>query len=538
MTADQTSLRAVTPEAISTTVYDVVIVGAGVAGAVVAKQLSERGKAVLIIEAGTSEGLTPDGFQSYVDSFYSAVSKNANSPYPTNPNALSPTDDTNGYFEEQGPLPISGSYTRTVGGTTMHWEGKALRMLPEDFELKTRYAKGLDWPISYEDLEPYYRKAEYEMSVAGDVEEQKELGIPFPDGYVFPMKKIPPSYLDEQVQAKIEGTVIQLNGQPIELRLSTFPQARNSEPNPAYVPDPDVKPVPIAASCGGNASCVPICPYQAKYDARRTLAGLSSAGRVDLLSQAVAFNVQIDTATGRVVAIHYKSYPDKNSPQHTVGIAKGRLFVLACNAVENARLMLSSNLTGSSGLMGRNLMDHPFLLAWALMPRVTGTMRGPLVTSGIGTFRKGVFRRNQAAFAVDIHNDGWGWSGTGATDVLRDAVDNKNQHGTELRKEMIDRISRQLLLAFMCEMPADPSNRISVDPRYTDQLGNYRPVMHFNLSDYCKDTIAYVRDLSRKIFANWGQKIILTTIIQTRRILNTRDKAIGSGEAITFPGLT
>jgi choline dehydrogenase-like flavoprotein len=138
------------------------------------------------------------------------------------------------------------------------------------------------------------------------------------------------------------------------------------------------------------------------------------------------------------------------------------------------------------------------------MPMSAGTMRGPLVTSCIGTFRKGQFRSKQAAFAVDIHNDGWGWAGTGATDVLRNAVDVSRKSGQELRNELIGHISRQLLLAFMCEMPADPSNGVSVDPRYNDRLGNYRPVIRFDVPDYCKTAMAYTRDLSRTIFRMLG----------------------------------
>jgi choline dehydrogenase-like flavoprotein len=226
--------------------------------------------------------------------------------------------------------------------------------------------------------------------------------------------------------------------------------------------------------------------------------------RVDILSQAVAYQVEIDPQNGRVTAIHYKRYEDPNSPEHTTGIAKGTLFVLAANAVENARLMLASDLPSTSGLMGRNLMDHPFMLAWALMPEVTGTMRGPLVTSGIGNFRNGNFRKNQAAFAVDIHNEGWGWAtGSPYTEVL-DAVDNKNQFGEGLRQRLISRISRQLLLAFMCELPPDPNNRVTIDPEHKDQLGNYKPVIHFDLPDYIKTTFAYTRNLSRLIFQRLG----------------------------------
>ncbi|MGB5632886.1 MAG: GMC family oxidoreductase [Waterburya sp.] len=514
MSQNQTTIKVVDCQIVTDTVYDAVIVGSGVAGSIVAKQLSEQGHQVLILEAGQEKELTLEGFQSYVDTFYGAVDKNANSPYPLNPNALSPTDGVNHYFEEKGDLPLSGSYTRVPGGTTMHWEGKTIRMLPEDFKLRTKYGHGLDWPISYEDLMPYYRKAEYEIGVSGNTEGQKGLGVPFMDGYVLPMLELPPSYLDQKVGEKIHGTTVELDGETIKLDLSTFPQGRNSIPNPDYqnynfgdnfVPDgiASINPVEYGERCQGNANCVPICPVQAKYDARKTLSSVAFPERVHFLPQAVAYKVELGE-NGRVTGIHYKKYQDKDSSDHTLGIAKGTLFVLATNAVENAKLMLASELPSTSELMGCHLMDHPFLLAWALMPEVTGTMRGPLVTSGIGTFRKGAFRKNQSAFAVDIHNDGWGWSGTGATDVVKDAVDNGHKYGVELRQELISRISRQLLLAFMCELPANPSNRVTIDAKYMDQLGNYRPVIQFDVADYCKNAFAYARNLSKTIFQRLG----------------------------------
>ncbi|MEJ6485350.1 GMC family oxidoreductase [Nostoc punctiforme UO1] len=511
MSQSQTTVTTVNSDIVSQTTYDVVIVGAGIAGAIVAKQLSQQGKTVLILEGGKNKDFTLDGFQSYVDTFYQAVEKNPNSPYAKNPNAPSPTD-LNDYFVERGPMKLGGSYTRVPGGTTMHWEAKTPRMLPDDFKLRTLYGQGLDWPISYDDLMPYYRKAEYEIGVCGDVEEQKKLGLKFEEGYVFPMEKLPPSYLDQKVIEKVKGTKVELYGEKLELSFATFPQGRNGVPNPNYdkgnvfVPDgvAATNPVQYGERCQGNANCVPLCPVQAKYDARRTLVKAFQTGRVHVLSQAVAFRVEINPETGRVSAIHYKRYDDPNSPQHTTGTAKGKLFVLAANAVENARLMLASELPSTSGLMGRNLMDHPFTLAWALMPEVTGTMRGPIVTSGIGTFRNGSFRHHQSAFAVDIHNDGWGWAGRSADVEVRDAIDNKNKYGEELRQTLISRISRQLLLAFMCELPPDPNNRVTIDPKYKDQLGNYRPVINFNLPDYSLRTLAYTRKLSRVIFQRLG----------------------------------
>lgn len=511
MSQSQTTVTTVDSDTVSQTTYDVVIVGSGVAGAIVAKQLSQQGKTVLILEAGKAKDFTIAGFQSYIDTFYSATVKNANAPYPKNPNALSPTDD-DCYFVEKGPMRLSGSYTRVAGGTTMHWEAKTIRMLPDDFNLRTKYEQGLDWPIKYDDLMPYYSKAENEMGVSGDIEEQEELGLTFEPGYVFPMEKMPPSYLDQKVIEKVKGTTVKLDGEDYELKFGTFPQGRNGVPNPKYdggnlfVPEgvSSTHPVQYGERCQGNANCVPICPAQAKYDARRTLTTAFQTGRVHLLCQAVAFKVEIDPENGRVTTIHYKCYEDPHSPQHTIGLAKGKLFVLAANAIENARLMLASDLPNSSGLIGRYLMDHPFTLAWALMPEVTGTMRGPIVTSGIPTFRKGEFRHKQSAFAVDIHNDGWGWAtGSPSTEVL-DAIDNKNKYGQELRQTLISRISRQLLLAFMCELPPEYSNRVTIDSNYKDQLGNHRPVINFNLPDYSIRTLAYTRKLSRVIFQRLG----------------------------------
>ncbi|WP_413171867.1 GMC family oxidoreductase [Anabaena azotica] len=510
MSQPQTFVTNVDYQTVSKTTYDVVIVGAGVAGAIVAKELSQQGKTVLILEAGKSKDFTLAGFQSYVDTFYSAVAKDANSPYPKNPNALSP-NDIGDYFVERGPMTLGGSYTRVPGGTTMHWEAKTPRMLPDDFKLWTLYGQGLDWPISYDDLMPYYRKAEHEIGVCGDTEEQKKLGVKFEEGYVFPMEKLPPSYLDKRVIEKVSGTKVNLYDETLELSFATFPQGRNGVPNPKYdngngfVPDgvASTHPIQYGERCQGNANCVPICPVQAKYDARRTLVKALHTGRVHILSQAVADRVEI-AENSRVSAIHFKRYEKPDCAEYTTGTAKGKLFVLAANAVENARLMLASELPSTSDMMGRHLMDHPFMLAWALMPEVTGTMRGPLVTSGIGTFRNGKFRKKQSAFAVDIHNDGWGWAtGSPYSEVL-DAVDSKNKYGEELRQTLISRISRQLLLAFMCELPPDANNRVTIDPKYKDQLGNYRPIINFNLPDYALRTLAYTRKLSRVIFQRLG----------------------------------
>jgi len=354
----------------------------------------------------------------------------------------------------------------------MHWEGKTPRMLPEDFAMGERFEQGVDWPLSYDQIEPFYERAEREIGVSADVEDQSYLGLSYKPGYVFPMRGMPLSYLDKTVAKGVDGTPVELDGEHYELKVRPFPQGRNGIPNPAYDEGRGFTPVGAVSTsqveeggrCQGNINCVPICPVQAKYNAGKTLAKALQTGRVDLLAQSVASKVVVDPDSGRVTHVEYRTYGDNEG--RSTRIARGRLFVICANAIETPRLMLASGLKSTSGLMGRNLMDHAYLLSWALLPEVAGTMRGTVCTGGISDLRGGGFRRRQAAFAVDIHNDGWGWAtGSPYTDLLN-LVDNENRFGADLRRELVQQISRQLLLAFMVEVPPSPSKRVTVDASF------------------------------------------------------------------------
>jgi len=149
-------------------------------------------------------------------------------------------------------------------------------------------------------------------------------------------------------------------------------------------------------------------------------------------------------------------------------------------------------------------MDHAYLLSWALMPQDCGTMRGTNCTGGIVTLRNGRFRTHQAAFAADIHNDGWGWAVGSPLYDLRLVVDQQNLFGPELRNELVRRINRQLLLAFMIDVLPDENNRVSVDPRYQDDLGNMRPVISYTPPEYTMRGAAYARQLARLVFQRLG----------------------------------
>jgi choline dehydrogenase-like flavoprotein len=512
-----------TPEIADKRSYDVAIVGGGIAGSILATQLSQAGHSVVILEAGPGKDVQVDEYEAYLSRFYGASVKDNQAPYPFNPNVRMPrstdampvtpqTPDDQYYLVQDGPYCTDLTFTRVLGGTTLHWEAKALRMLPEDFDMATRFGHGRDWPLGYDDLEPYYRQAEQEIGVAADIEDQAYLGMTFPPGYVFPMRKMPLSYLDQVVARGVDGMQVDLGGDHYNLQIRSFPQARNGVPNPDYDGGNGYQPVGAVSTyqveeggrCQGNTNCVPICPVQAKYHAGKTLAKALSSGKVDIVTQSVASRVHIDSETGRVSGIEYKRYHDPSSPEHTTHTMNARVYVLAANAIENARLMLASGLPGSSGLMGRNLMDHAYLLRWALLPEIAGTFRGTICTGGITDLRGGRFRQRQAGFSVDIHNDGWGWAtGSPYSDLLT-IVDGQLKHGRDLRAALVSQLSRQLLLAFMIEVAPEPANRVTVDRRYRDPLGNLKPVISFRVPDYSLEGASFGFDLAGEIFGRLG----------------------------------
>ena len=210
-------------------VFDVVVVGAGVAGALTAKQLTNAGLRVLLLEAGVGTAARLDGYERHLDAFYAAARKTPESPWPAALGAPQPDVVDKAYFVQNGPDLYGSSYSRLQGGSTLHWLGVSLRMLPEDFELRARHGVGVDWPIGYDALAPWYAKAEHEIGVAADVADQAHGGITFAPGYDYPMRRIPPSFSDATLASRVDGMSVELGGEAIALKVRSYPAARNGD---------------------------------------------------------------------------------------------------------------------------------------------------------------------------------------------------------------------------------------------------------------------------------------------------------------------
>jgi choline dehydrogenase-like flavoprotein len=520
--------------------YDVVIVGSGIAGALMALRLgqSPNVKRILVLEAGES---VPPNINEEMEQFYKATAKVPESAYkpelllnPSDPKsplrdpatvpAGRPTvlslagaetwrDPKQSYLIQTGVVPFGSTYERTAGGTSLHWLGTSLRFLPNDFDLKVSHRQ--DWPkwptdINYQSLEEWYCRAEHEIGVSANVKDQRYAGVEFglsPEfkGYTYPMPGIPPSLTDNFVAGAIDGMSIE--GTPIKVRGT--PAARNSQP------------FKNRRVCAGNTNCIPICPIQAKYDPTITLHDAQATGKVDFLYRTVAYNIALDER-GRVSHIDYKQYNPDGSLGLT-GKADGKVFIIAANAIETPRLLLMSNtqlskgVANKSGQVGRNLMDHPFYVIWGLLPQATYPYRGPLSTSGIEDLRDGDFRKEHAAFRVELGNDGWNFAIGGDPNITTvDFVNGLNASrlnptnltvfGNDLVQRLRDVLTRQLRLGFLIEQEPDERNRVTLSADFKDGLGLPRPEVYYSLSDYTLRGLAKAKEAGEAIFARLNVK--------------------------------
>lgn len=461
--------------------YDLVIVGAGMVGGILATKLAKSAR-ILILEGG-EQG--PERVE-LVGAFVTASKKTMGSPYRgRDGDRFSPSpDEPTDYYDQSGADKFKATYQRRYGGSTWHWRGNAPRLVPSDFRMKSMYGVGTDWPLTYDDLEPWYCLAEAEIGVSGDHAEW--------DGYLgarrstpYPMSKIWPAYGDTVVKPLLDGTVVEGR----EVRVMSTPQARNSQPYDDRPP------------CAGNSTCDPICPIGAKYDATSHLDRASKAG-VEIRVQSVVTRLHVG-ADGRVGRLTYRTW---DGAEHEV---TGRAVVVATHAIEAAKLLLMSRtdqlvdgVANSSGQVGRNLMDHLQGQAAAVLPMPIFPFRGPPTTSGIDAFRDGPFRASSAAFRMSVGNDGWGFVQGPYATVLKLVRDEK-LFGTALRDRLRDVVTRQFRLSYSTETLPDPDNRVTLSQQL-DGLGIPRPLLSFKLADYNRRGFEMGRRVIQSLFERLG----------------------------------
>lgn len=336
----------------STNRFDAIVIGSGVSGGFAAKELTEKGLRVLMLDRGFmvehGEGYTYDGKPAYevparnmmpptlLESDYFI----ARHGYVTPSNRAFYNDDRlNPYAFDEGSK-FYWIRPAAVGGKSLIWGRWSFRWSPADFEANKRDGIDGDWPIRYDDLAPWYSYVEKYIGVSGSRENLPQL----PDSEFQPPMpmNIAEKWLKPRLEAKFPGRKL------IHTRLSNMTED---------------KPEQNRTKCQFRNQCGNGCSFGAYFSTQAvTLPAARATGRLTLRSDAVVTNLEYDAAKKRVTGVRFI---DAKTGQAEV-VDAGLVFLCA-SAMGSNQILLNSRPAGSgrshfdsSGTLGRYVMDHIF----------------------------------------------------------------------------------------------------------------------------------------------------------------------------------
>lgn len=403
---------------------DFIVVGSGIIGSLVARKLALAGASVIILEAG------PRVTRAELVARFRNSTRRSDwmSPYPSVPWAPHPIyqPEPNNHIVQAGEYPYAAEYIRQVGGTTWHWAAHAWRNVPNDFRIKSLYGVGVDWPMTYDDLEPFYQEAEEIMGVSGADNTGSPRTKPFP------MEPVTEPYAMRRLRERLAP----------DYEVVSNTTARNSRPY-------DGRP-----ACCGNNSCQPICPIDAQYHGGLSADAAEAAG-AKIIANANVYKLEHDEKGNITAALYYD--PDKATHRVT-----GKTFIVAANGIESPRLLLVSmsdkypnGLANSTDMVGRHLMDHPSTSLTFDADEEVWLGRGPQSPSSINIMRDGRFRSEHSPYRLDFTNIS---RVDGATRSLIAA----GVYGIELEKRLRYSASREMNVKNVLEVLPDPERRITL----------------------------------------------------------------------------
>ncbi|MDX2034645.1 MAG: GMC family oxidoreductase [Blastocatellia bacterium] len=436
-------------------VYDVVIVGSGAAGGTAAWTLVNAGLRVAMLDAGPLRKNLED-FPYHATFPYDDPYRGMKTPLDRSEEFMKKYSITGSSPEEPYTAPEKTPYewfrARNIGGRTMFWGRFCNRFNEADFKMRSRDGGGLDWPIEYKDLAPYYDKTELFMGVTGQAENHPDL----PDG-----KYMPP------VAMKCPDVELSKAGAKLGIRAI---RARRAQLTTSYKsPSGTFAPCHYCGECQDgcethsfyNSAFRQVVPLMEKFPARFKLIPNAMAHKINLNAKGLASSVgYVDRATG-------KSYE-----------VKARAVIAACGTLESTRLLLASGIANSSGMIGRNFIEHLDATAEGYLPSLFNTTReegdglggSHIIFPWFGYFRPNEKRDFLRGFQIE----------PSARQSMRPLRRPKTVagFGPEYKKEIRKWQSGRVRLAAHGEMLANPNKFVELDPNVKDKWG--LPVLKIN----------------------------------------------------------
>ncbi|ORB27922.1 GMC family oxidoreductase [Mycolicibacterium parafortuitum] len=432
---------------------DVLIVGAGASGSVAALELASRGFRVVCLEQG--DWALPDDFPAGKPEWELARLKQWNS----SPNVRQAASD---YPVDSAESPIEPLMFNGVGGSTILYAGHWVRALPSDFRVKTLDGVADDWPLTYEDLRPFYDELTHFMGVSGLAGDPS-----YPDEHTFPLPPLPIGKY---------GLVAAHGMEKLGWHWWPGPNAIAS------------RAFKNRSACMRYGSCESGCPTGAKASTDFTHWRDAIAAGAVLVTGARVSRLTMDTK-GLVTGAEYIDR-DGNLCHQAAGVT-----VLAANGIGTPRLLLNSasaqcpdGASNSSGLVGKRLMCHPLASVYGIYDDDLGSHLGPT----------GQALQSLQFYETDTDRGfvrGGKWNLMSAPGLLRH---NQWEPGQDWRDTMgpafhdrLGRIGRYTEWGVTIEDLPEEHNEVVIDSDVTDSDGIPAPRMRYVIGENSRRMIDY-----------------------------------------------
>ncbi len=437
---------------------DFVIVGSGSAGGILAKELSEAGFSTVVLEQGPyrqAHEFTHDELDVFL------MNSLGGGPGAAAEQTFRMTENEEAQVAENRP---PAWYAKGVGGSSVHFTANFWRLREIDFIERsvlgsiegTNFA---DWPITYDELEPYYTRVDWEIGVSG-------APGPFdsPRSRPFPMPPMP---------IKSSGALLEKGAKAIGFHAQPAPLAILSKPMNGR---------PACINCG---FCMGFgCEVNAKSSTlAATIPAALESGNCEIRTGCTAYNI-VTGDDGKVTEIEYFDAAGQQRGQ------KARAIVLAANGAETPRLLLMSaterhpdGLGNGSGFVGRNLMFNAHANAFGVFEQKLNDYKGVQVTRIVhdlyesdpkrGYYGGGGFDARPFLAATPIAYSMIGQNPEGPT------------WGSEFKDRLAHNFTRQMaILVNATSLPQD-SNNVTLDPSHKDHWD--RPALRVTYKDHDDD---------------------------------------------------
>lgn len=429
--------------------YDVIIIGSGAGGGIAAGVLAEAGKRVLLLERGQSLSFEQVGRDHLRNQRISLYGHNAGPDIDGNPRVF-----VNQQGRETVIRPHEGNYNNnaaTVGGGTRVYGAQAWRFMEQDFRMASIYgvpegSSLADWPISYDELEPFYERAEWEIGVSGSNDGNK-FQAPRRKGY--PMPALRPT--------KAHG-VLKKGADSLGWSVFQTPLAINSQKR-------DNREACIECQfCVGFA-----CPSDSKNGSHNTMIPRAlKTGNCTLVTGAMAQRIETD-AVGKATGVTYLHEANGGIERKR---AEAPFIVVSAGAIESARLLLNSSsplhpngIGNENDQVGRNLQGHLYPGAQAVFEEAILENQGPGVSISLTQFNHG----NDGIIGGGMLSDEFiklpiiFWSRSLPPDVPRWGKANKDWMRHAYRRTV-------QIMGPVQDIP-NPEGRVTIDPAVQDRFG-------------------------------------------------------------------